>query len=191
MEKVIAYKAFDGKLFLSEEKCIKYELDKKKYPYEKTIVNSLDGTLCVDCIEKRLYMSKSNFTKADKYYQLPNLWKVRSTQSLICANKENLVGTLWYNLTDFILNVLYQVNNIDESTFLKYLKYFYYGKIIDGYNDGTNVYGLKTPIYKPIGDLDEVKEKELPINVLVTFDKKNNVYLIQDNQNYIYITCFK
>lgn len=192
MEKVIAYKAFDGKLFLSEEKCIKYELDKKKYPFEKTITSSLDGTLCVEVVQRRVYISKNRYEKIDSYYQLPNSWKVRSTQNLICSYKEELSGVLWYNLTNYILNILAQINDeINESTLIKYLKYFYHGKIINGYYDSRNQYGNKTPIYKPVENLNEVENKELPTKVVVKFDKKNNVFSIEDSQNYVFITCFK
>ena len=43
MEKVIAYKAFNGRLFDTEEKCLAYEKKMSQYPKVKESVDSVKG----------------------------------------------------------------------------------------------------------------------------------------------------
>lgn len=192
MEKVIAYKAFNGKLFLTEQDCIKYETEKQKYPLTKLIETIIEGNLGLKKIQERIYTSKSCFQKVKTYYQLPNKWKFECvTTCLSHANDKDLIGCVWHNasLGEFIIILFNQLPNIKYNDLISYLKYFYNGKIIVGHNKSDlNPYDIGSPIYAPI-TFEEAIKKPLPEFVKICADK--NYFKIWDTRHHIGVTIFK
>lgn len=187
MEKVTAYKSFDGKLFLTEEKCLAHEEEKRKYPLIKNKEYNIEGDLGLKLIEERLYSSKKNYTKKNSYYLLPNGWKIYTTQHINSAYKEQIVNNMCFNLTSFIIQVLNENKTLTYNKLCEYLKYFYNSKKVVGHNESTNNYGVGEPIY----GLETWKnsiEKDLPNYVRI--DLTHRYFAISDKQNHVYLKLF-
>lgn len=187
MEKVIAYKSFDGKLFSTEEKCLAHEAEKRKYPLIKNKEYRIEGDLGLKLIEERLYSSKNRYTKKKSYYLLPNGWKIYTTQHIEVAYKEQFMNNTCFNLTSFIIQVLNKNKSLTYNKLCEYLKYFYNSKKVIGYTESTNNYGIGEPIYD-LETWENSIKKELPDYLRI--DLGDWYFAISDKQNHVYLKIF-
>lgn len=115
MEKVIAFKAFNGKLFETEEKCLAYE--KKYAEYPKTEVNILPQ---VEGVEKyRIVEQKTPYaTKNEQtFFLVNNLYKVSELGGHYVHNIPNVDVNLneWQPLEKITCKVILDNNTFNDD----------------------------------------------------------------------------
>ena len=95
MEKVTAYKAFNGRLFLSEEDCLRYEKKMSAYPKRTELTEtaddicSPDGTRTLVDIVKHTVKTKtspSSETKSEVFYVVGGKYKLSG-----CCKEETML----------------------------------------------------------------------------------------------------
>lgn len=134
MEKVIAYKSFDGKLFLTEKKCLEYEDEIRQYPKVTETVTKADPVyrrqcnkelVDVDIIRHTVTTQEkpSSQKKTDVYYIVGGKYKFSD-----CDNYRMMVGCIekcefdptdqyWWWIADrAIANYILSGNELNDRT---------------------------------------------------------------------------
>lgn len=75
MKQVIAYMAFNGRLFETEEKCLAYEKKMAQYPKVKVITKKADNAYDIICHIVETWEKPSSRKKVEKYFIIGGRYK--------------------------------------------------------------------------------------------------------------------
>lgn len=131
MEKITAYKAFNGRLFDSEEKCLAYEKKHSEYPKVKETINVAlprysvnDGYIPVpiDKFTKETWKTPSSQKKTEVYYIVCNKYKFTPLSVNLdcelmggCVFDAERPTTNWYNVARYFAELIILGNELTDE----------------------------------------------------------------------------